>query len=418
LISKIGALAFTIILARLLLPELFGLYSLALSTILFFTCFTDFGVGVAVVRFVSKVVGKDKKKAKAYLKYLFKIRIFLTFFSAILLAVLAKLIAENYYNKPIFLALLAGSLYLLLISIITFLDGLFQSTNNFKYPFFKEVIFQILRLLLAPLIILVSLRYAFSANVSLFFIILVLSLCYFLALLFLFFIMKKKIIFLQAKKQNLSKDEKKQVNRFILPLSFMAFAGVVFGYVDIIMLGRFVFSEFIGYYRAAFSLIISAAAILGFAGVAVLPLFSKLKEESLEKAFKKTARISILISVAGAIFTLIFASVIIKIIYGTEYLSAVLILRYFSLLLISLPLTGLYNTYFISRGKTKIIAILSVCATILNIVLNYTFITIGMKYGMMQAIAGAGIATILSGYIYLFGLVVSKFYYNKRHKLI
>ncbi len=34
--SKIGSLVFVVILARLLMPELFGLYNLALSTILIF----------------------------------------------------------------------------------------------------------------------------------------------------------------------------------------------------------------------------------------------------------------------------------------------------------------------------------------------------------------------------------------------
>ena len=37
LVAKIGSLFFTIIIARLLMPELFGLYSLALATILMFS---------------------------------------------------------------------------------------------------------------------------------------------------------------------------------------------------------------------------------------------------------------------------------------------------------------------------------------------------------------------------------------------
>ena len=58
IISKIGALIFTIILARLLMPELFGLYSLALSTILIFVAFSDFGMGETLVRFVSRELGR------------------------------------------------------------------------------------------------------------------------------------------------------------------------------------------------------------------------------------------------------------------------------------------------------------------------------------------------------------------------
>ena len=42
--SKIAALIFTIIVARLLMPELFGLYSLALSTILLFSAVSNIGI--------------------------------------------------------------------------------------------------------------------------------------------------------------------------------------------------------------------------------------------------------------------------------------------------------------------------------------------------------------------------------------
>ena len=70
LLAKIGAFFFTIIMARLLLPELFGLYSLALSTILFFVTFSDLGIGEALLRFVSKYLGKNKDtKAKSYTKW-------------------------------------------------------------------------------------------------------------------------------------------------------------------------------------------------------------------------------------------------------------------------------------------------------------------------------------------------------------
>jgi len=44
IIAKAGGLLFTILLARALMPELFGLYSLALSTIFLFMGFIDMGI--------------------------------------------------------------------------------------------------------------------------------------------------------------------------------------------------------------------------------------------------------------------------------------------------------------------------------------------------------------------------------------
>ena len=56
LIAKIGSLIFTIIIARLMLPELYGLYGLALSTILFMGIFSDLGINSALTTFLSKTI--------------------------------------------------------------------------------------------------------------------------------------------------------------------------------------------------------------------------------------------------------------------------------------------------------------------------------------------------------------------------
>ncbi|MCG2686816.1 oligosaccharide flippase family protein, partial [Candidatus Parcubacteria bacterium] len=44
LIIKISSFLFTIVVARLLMPELMGLYTLALSTIIMFSILSDFGI--------------------------------------------------------------------------------------------------------------------------------------------------------------------------------------------------------------------------------------------------------------------------------------------------------------------------------------------------------------------------------------
>src|SRR3989344_9102241 len=72
LFAKIGSLFFTIILARILMPELFGLYSLALSTIMIFASLSELGINLALTKFVSREFERNKKriKAKSYTFYL------------------------------------------------------------------------------------------------------------------------------------------------------------------------------------------------------------------------------------------------------------------------------------------------------------------------------------------------------------
>ena len=90
LITKFGSLIFTIIIARVLMPELFGLYSLAISTIVLFSVLSDPGIIESLIRFVSMELGrKDKSKAKAYALYFGKIKLILIIISILVLLLTA-----------------------------------------------------------------------------------------------------------------------------------------------------------------------------------------------------------------------------------------------------------------------------------------------------------------------------------------
>jgi len=170
------------------------------------------------------------------------------------------------------------------------------------------------------------------------------------------------------------------------------------------MLGHFVDSEFIGYYSAAFALISSVIALLGFSAV-LLPIFSRLGGERLKRGLKKSIKMIIPVSLVAIFFIVLLAPFIIKIVYGIEYSNSTLLLRMLSLLVFSGPLTAIYTTYFISKGNTKIIAKLLVSTTIINIILNFVLISILVKQSHYLATIGAVVATIISRFIYFFGLV-------------
>ncbi|MBT3643112.1 oligosaccharide flippase family protein [archaeon] len=405
--GKVGSFIFTIVLARMLMPELFGLYSLALSTILFFTIFSELGIGTSMLTYVSKSLGKnDPKKAKSYYNYLLKYKLYLVLFSVLLLAILSNFIANSYYDKPIFYALLSGIIFLPAISLQSYLSSAFHAENNYKYTAYKEILFQVIRLILIPLSILYVLR--FSVSIIILWIILLTAISHLIVLFFLKISSNREIKFLREKyPRELNSAEKNDLRKFILPLSLLAFSGLFFGYIDTIMLGHYVEGTYLGYYGAAFSLLGSAAAILGFFPGALLPIFSRMGGKSLKKTFRKTRNWLILISISASVFTFVTSKYILMI-YGAEYFPAVNILRILSILLIILPLANIYDTYLISRKRTKVIAALLIFSTTINIFLNWFFITRGLKIGMMEAILGAAIATIISRVIYLIGIMFAK----------
>ncbi len=409
-LAKVGSLLFTAVLIGstflvklfslfsieikpLLSPEVFGLYSLSLSTILIFAGFSDLGIGNALVRYISKY----DKNSRGYIDYLVKLKITLTSIVALIL-VLSSYFIANFYQKPIFLALLAGSAYILSMSLLGFISGFFQAENNFRIIFNRELLFQILRLILVPIAIIFSLAY--SSQFVLFVILITLSLCYFLALLFLKLNLKKY----HGKSLNFS--QKKEVNKFILPLTVTALSGTFFGYIDIIMLGRFVEASYIAYYQAAFALFGSGITIISFSAV-LFPIFSRLKGARLLNGLKKSILVTLPISILGGAFTYFIAPLAIFYIYNADYLPAAKILQALSILFLTDPLISVYSSFFISEGKSYFVAKVLIISTLINIILNYVLITTLLPYGDYYAVFGAVISTVLSRFIYL-GMFIFK----------
>jgi len=401
LVAKIGSLIFTVILARLMLPEIYGLYGLALSTILLIGVFSDMGISAALSTFLSKTIDSFPGKAKGYFRYLTKWKIFFSVFSILLIILLSKWLAVTYYQKPIYCALLAGVIYLPIVILQAYLTPVFISTNNFKPLLIGEIILQISKLTLIPLSIIFILVNIKSTEIYLFGIFAAISLCYLIATIYSLLKIRKDKPFGESTAVGLSVNEQRELKRFILPLSVTALSGVVFGYVDQIMLGHYVSSQFLGFYQASFNLVAAASAIVAFSSIAIFPILARIKGKALEKGFRKTRNLTFLASFFTAILVYLLAPVIIFIIYGKEYVTSTIYLQLLSILIISFPMIALYTTYYTSQKRTKAISILLISSTILNIILNYIFINIGLGFSMSHAVIGACIATVISRVGYL-----------------
>ncbi len=404
---KVGAFFFTIIIARMLLPELFGLYSLALGTIIIITSFSDLGIGAAMITYLSNRISKKQdSKAKAYFKTLLNWKIKLSILASLILISLSYYLANSYYDKPIFFALLAGGIYIPIVTLTNFLSLSFKASNNFKYPLIKEIFFQVLRLIIVPLAILMVFKMNLGTNTFLFLVFLSIIVCYLLSFFLIIYFMRRKLPFLRAKTKKLNKKEKKGLLKFIIPLTAVVFSGAFFGYIDIFMLGHYVSSKFISYYAVAFSLVSAAAVMIGSFATGLFPIFSRIKGPPLKKLLKKSKNMSIVLSFFIAIFTIFAAYWIIKIVYGPSFLPATLFLQFFSILIVISPIIALYNIYYISQRKTTSLAVILIGSTILTIILNLIGINYGLQFGEYYAVLGACIATIISKSLCLLGLFI------------
>jgi O-antigen/teichoic acid export membrane protein len=293
---------------------------------------------------------------------------------------------------------------------MTFLQSLLQASNYFKSVLKKEVVFQISRIIFVPLVVLFAIKLSLSDEIILMLIIFFLAISFLLASLSLFFDFKKIYLrrIIAEKSERLRKKQKSVLKKFILAMAVLSLSGAFFSNIDKIMLGIFVDGSFIGYYTVAFGLIGALTPLIGFASIALLPIFSGLKGERLEAGFKKSIRITMLLSIALFGVTIFLAYAVIFIIFGRDYLLATNILRLLSLLLFVTPAIAIYQSYYVSQNRVNKIAVLLILSIILNIFLNYVFIKAFLPYGYLAALYGAAIATIISKMLYLGGLIFGR----------
>ncbi len=401
MINRVGALVFTIILTRFLLPVGFGVYSIVLSTAMIFYTFTDIGINQAATRYLAYSLEKEKKKVSAYYSYLLKLKFSLSIVAASLLFLLAYPIAFYFYKNPVlFVPLLIAAFYIFLLAFETFYMSLFYSVEKAEFVSIRYFLEEMLRITLALVV------FAFVASTSyrvvgIFATYVVIS---FFVLLFNFYFLKKLIPQLNLKTNE--EIDKKKVRRFVSLLTIATISGVFFSYIDSIMLGFYLQPEYVGYYRAAYSLVFGIAGFFGFPGVVLLPYFTKLKKNQVSGIFSGAFRFLAILSVPCIFGLVILGRYFVVLFFGYPFLPAVLPLYSLSLLIFPIVSVSLFLSLFSAQGRPGIFAKLILITSALNVMLNFILINAFLRLAEINssgwATAGAGIATTFSWLFYLF----------------
>jgi O-antigen/teichoic acid export membrane protein len=403
LVLKFGGLIFTIIIARMLLPELFGVYALVLSIVTIILTFTDLGIDNTFLRYMSDSVGKrNKKLPRGYFKYIFRIKCFLIFFSVVLLLIISKYLSYSVYKNPIlFYPLLFSCLFIISESLRSFFGNLLIAKKDFKLPVFFDTSSQILKIVFSVFAILI-----FTDILKISGIFIAFFVSSFLTLIIMFFVLLKR-----NKSILLGKTEEFDKSKINSYWKYMVFASVslaFFGSIDTLMLGRFVSPEFIGYYRAAMSLILTVASVLSLSWV-FFPIFTQIKGVRFQRGFNKILRYLLILSIPATVGIIFIAKYLIKVVYGNEYLLGATSIYFLSFLIITTPLIGLYSIIFQSKERPKIVSNSILISLMINIIFNICVIFL-FKNNPLFMIAGVSLATSLSRFL-LLGLLL--FYAKK-----
>ena len=397
-ISRVGGLIFTIILARILMPEGFGLYSLALSVSIVFITLADAGINQTLLRYVAASIEKDHKRASAYFRYLLSLKIKLTLLVTTALLVSSYFLAYILFDKPaIFPLLVVLSAYTLITAIQGFFEPLFYTNNQVSKLALKEIVFQCLKIVLVLAMIRVFFTHnpALGATVGLLFA----SLGTLVVLLYFY---NKIFHFTKDAKTTI---DKKKVLTFVGFLTLSSLAGVLFSYMDTLIMGIFLSFEYLGYYKVAISLVIAIAGALSFPGV-FLSVLTRISKKNMQESFDKIIKTLLIFVIPATIGLIMLSRYFIVFLYGYEYLAAAPILYILSPFIFLFVTVSIFLNVLAAKEKTRDFSLLTLGCTIINVILIVIVIKWLLPQSELAATLGVASVTLTSWILYFIGGII------------
>ena len=188
--------------------------------------------------------------------------------------------------------------------------------------------------------------------------------------------------------------EVRKLLRFSVPVLFVAFAYVLLGHTDRIMLGYFRASEDLGIYSAA-AIISQQAGVITYSFSYIFcpvisDLYNRRELEDLERLYKTVTRWVVSLNLVILLLLIIFSKQIMGI-FGSEFTSGWLVLVVLaSVHLIGYSVGGALVGYVLRMsGKQDIELINATVMLVSNIVLNFWLIPI---YGILGAAIATGVS--------------------------
>jgi O-antigen/teichoic acid export membrane protein len=393
LFAKFGGMLFAIILARFLLPEKFGIYTLALAITIFSLSLTNGAMNQTISRYISdSLKSKNKNLATAYFQFVSHIKIVFSFITITLLIILAYPISIYIFNKPDLLyPLIFFSIYAVFLSAQNLYETVFYVIGKVKLLTFKELILQFLKLIICFILF-------FTISASLTSAIFAVTFSSLAAIIFMRLYLNRYMPFL-FKKTN-KKFDKVRVKKFIKNSIITSVFSTISDSVDIILLGIFVTSEYVGYYSAAFLIVGGFFGLMSLSNLS-LPLFTQINKGRTKKVFESLIKYLSIISIPLIFGILILGKYLLRFLYGYEYIESTLPLIFLSLLIFESPITENLKSFLLSKEKPEVIAKIVFVSTIINVSLSVILLFFLSKISMLSAVLGIATTLIISRFISL-----------------
>ena len=370
--------------ARYLGVEGFGTLSLALALTSIFSVFTDVGLSYLTIRDIAR----DKSIVKERIANIISIKLVLSILTIFFIFVTVNTLDYNWQTMQVIYII---SLYMIITSFTSLFYSVFQAYEKMGYQAFGTLIVNILLLLG----VFVAIYYKFD--------IIQFSLIYIISSAFGFCYSTLVYVKNHSLSLNFNINKWKSLIMESWPFAITGISMNVYLWIDTIILSVIQGQEVVGLYNAAYKLTTVLTAIPLVFSNAIFPLMSQYymsSKESLHLTFEKLLKIMIIIGVPIGFGTTIIAEKIILLVYGEQFIGAVIALQ---ILIWSTVLIFARISFVVlleSSNKQLTVTKTFLIALVINFVLNIAIIP---KYSYI----GAGIVTGITDAIVLGILLLS-----------
>ena len=378
-----------IFIARNLGDVEFGRYSFAYTFVYFFSIFLDLGYNMLLIREVSR----DKSKANKYVSNLFSFRALTAIIVFVFIVLTINLMSYPSETKDL---VYLFALYIFLVSFSNLFKTVFRAFERMEYEAAITVLSNILQVSLAFIVLYlgygllaIGLVFVFS---SIFDLLLSTIIC------------ERRFV---KSKIELDFSFIKSTIKLALPLVMISIFATVFIRADTILLSIFKNDAVVGWYNAAYNLVLGLRIIPQLFIAALFPTLSYYylnSRESLKYVYEKYFRFLFILGIPTAMGGTLLSEKIILFIYGPEFTNSVIALQILSWDILLIFLYTILGGFLVSIDRQNEMAVAAAITAVVNVIINLVLIPY-LSY------VGAAIATVSSELI-LFGIY---FYLVSKH---
>ena len=374
IIASVCGFIWTILIARYLGVNEYGILGFAISLTGILGITTDLGISTHVVRHIST----DYNSAPKYLGNVIPLKSLFSMGTFILTLIIVILMKSNELTITITLLF---AIEMIMKSFFGLLHGTFQAFEEGKYQGISNT--------LLNTILFIFILISIYTDLGLFGITISYVAANLIALIYTYYTFQKHLV---KPKFEIDRNFCKTILIASLPFAVGSILSTIYFSIDIVMLTQIIGEHATGIYNASYKLISVLMLFFTIYGAVIFPVMSKYykkDEKLLIISFEKSVKYLTLIIVPIAVATTLYSADIIHLIYGHEYDAASsplsILIWTVCLLFITNPSNYLLNASHKEVTVTKIYAI----AAAFNIGLNFIMIPY-FSYN------GAAITTVLS----------------------